>query len=267
MTFLDFGFLDVIDILVVAYLLYQFYIMIRGTAAMNIFGIIVLMYFIWMIVKLANMTLLSTILGQVMGVGIIALIVVFQQELRKFLLLMWNRYSNFSFSLETFFSYFIKEKEKNSIGINQIISACKNMQKTFTGALIVIPLQSNLDLIIQTGEKINADTNTQLLESIFFKNSPLHDGAVIIIEDKIIAARCVLPISERIDLPKNLGLRHKSAIGITESTDAIAIIVSEERGHISFAEFGKVTINVAPEKLAEILKKKFETSPLVTTTN
>jgi len=258
MTFLDFGILDVIDILAVAYLLYQFYMMIKGTAAMNIFGVIVLMYFIWLIVKLANMTLLSTILGQVMGVGIIALIVVFQQELRKFLLLMWQRYSNFNFSLETIFSSFIQSSEKSDVCIIQIVNACKNMQKTNTGALIVIPNHSNLDLIMETGEKINADTNTQLLESIFFKNSPLHDGAVIILENKIMAARCVLPVSERTDLPKNLGLRHKSAIGVTESTDAIAIIVSEERGHISFAEHGKVSINISPEKLIETLKKKFE---------
>ncbi len=258
MSFLNFGILDLVDILAVAYLLYQFYMMIRGTAALNIFGVVILMYFVWLIVKLADMILLSTILGQIMGVGIIAIIVVFQQELRKFLLLMWNRYSRINFSLESFFSSVVKDNKKPDICVLQITSACRNMQKTNTGALIVIPKQSNLDMIMQSGEKINADTNTQLIESIFFKNSPLHDGAIIIIDDKIIAARCVLPVTERTDIPKHMGLRHRAAIGVTESTDCLAIVVSEERGHISFAENGKVTANVTHEKLAEMIRTKFE---------
>lgn len=256
MTFLDIGFVDILDIFIVAYLLYQFYQIIRGTAAMNIFLVVVALYFLWWFVRVINMTLLSTILGQVMGVGIIALIIVFQQEIRRFLLMMWTRYSNLTFTFENFISFFKKAPEIN-LNIEQIVIACENMKKTLTGALIVIPKESNLEFVYETGEKLNAETNSQLLETIFFKNSPLHDGAVIIYKEKILAARCVLPVTERNDLPKNLGLRHRSAIGITESTDAMAIIVSEERGHISYAEFGRIVINITPEKLKEALKNKF----------
>lgn len=257
MSFLDFGIIDLIDITLVAYLLYQFYRIIKGTAAFNIFVVIVLLYFFWWFVRAINMTLLSTILGQIMGVGIIAIIIVFQQEIRRFLLMMWTKYSNWSLSFDNIISLF-KKAEVHKINVEQIIHACENMKKTKTGALIVIPKESNLDMIMQTGEKINADTNAQLLESIFFKNSPLHDGAVIIQKDRILAARCVLPVTEKIDLPKHLGLRHKSAIGITESTDSLVIVVSEERGYISFAEFGKLTANVTAERLTEALRKKFE---------
>jgi uncharacterized protein (TIGR00159 family) len=161
-----------------------------------------------------------------------------------------------TFSFEGILSLFKKTNEFK-IKVEQIVNACDNMKKTKTGALIVIPKESNLNFIFETGEKLNADTSAQLLETIFFKNSPLHDGAVLISKDKIIAARCVLPVTERNDLPKNLGLRHRSAIGITENTDALAIVVSEERGHISFAEFGKITLNITPEKLAEAIKRKF----------
>jgi len=256
MTFLDIGFVDILDIFIVAYLLYQFYKMIKGTAAMNIFLVVVVLYFLWWVVRVIDMTLLSTILGQVMGVGIIALIIVFQQEIRRFLLMMWTRYSNFSFTFESFLSLFKKENDMN-IKVDEIVNACENMQNTLTGALIVIPKESNLDYIYESGEKLDAETNTQLLETIFFKNSPLHDGAVIISKDKIIAARCVLPVTERNDLPKNLGLRHRSAIGITESTDAMAIIVSEERGQISYSEFGRIVLNVSPKKLKEAIVQKF----------
>ena len=256
MTFLDFGIIDLIDIIIVAYLFYQFYQMVKGTAALNIFIVIIILYFLWWVVRAINMTLLSTILGQVMGVGLIAIIIVFQQEIRRFLLMIWTRYSSINFSFENLMNLF-KTKAETKINIEQIVNACENMKKTKTGALIVIPKDSNLDMITETGEKINSDTNTQLLETIFFKNSPLHDGAVIISKDKILAARCVLPVTDKLDLPKNLGLRHRSAIGITESTDSLVIVVSEERGQISYAEFGKIVLNVSADFLTQVIKTKF----------
>ena len=257
MTFLDIGIIDIIDIFVVAYLLYQFYKVIRGTVAINISAVIFAVYLVWLIVKALDMQLLSTILGHVMGVGIIAIFIVFQQEIRRFLLMLSNRYSNINFSIESIFSFLIKKKSSKII-LEQIVLACENMQKKKCGALIIIPQKSNLKNIAETGELIDAITSAQLIETIFFHNSPLHDGAVIISEDKIVAGSCVLPLTERTDLPNFLGLRHRAAIGITENTDALAIVVSEERGHISYGEFGKLNLNVTIQALTKIIKDKFE---------
>ncbi len=256
MTFLDIGIIDIIDILIVAYLLYQLYMIIRGTSAMSIFAVISAVYLIWLIVKALQMSLLSTILGHVMGVGVVAILIVFQQEIRKFLLMFVNKYSNANFSLEYLFSYFIKKTDQKLV-LTPIINACKSMGQSKTGALIIMPDKSDFKTITETGEFVNATTSTQLLETIFFKNSPLHDGAVIIRDDKIVAAGCVLPITNRTDIPKIVGLRHRAAIGITENTDALAIIISEERGHISYSERGRLVLNIKLEELETALKQKF----------
>lgn len=257
MGFLDIRFLDMIDILFVAFILYQFYYLIKGTTAINIFVGIFSVYMFWLLVKALNMQLLSSILGQFMGVGVIALIIVFQQEIRGFLLLLGTKYfSNKNFSLENIFSIFTTTKQPK-IKIPSIVAACENMSKTKTGALIVLARNSDMFTYAQTGDIINATTYSRLIETIFFKNTPLHDGAIIIKGEKIHAARCVLPVSDSQSLPKTLGLRHRAALGISERTDAFIIVVSEETGKISYAQTGEMTMSVKPQKLQYILNKEF----------
>lgn len=249
--------LDIIDILLVAYLMFQVYLLIRGTAAMNIFIGILSVYLLWIIVKALNMQLLGSILGQVIGVGVIALIVVFQQEIRRFLIYIGNQYfSRNLFSFEKVFP--VAFTGTPSVKIKSIIKACINMAKTKTGALIVIGRKSELSVYSDTGDYLEATTSSRLLESIFNKNSPLHDGAVIIINDKIIAARCILPVSENPNLPPAYGLRHRAALGMAENTDSLIIIVSEQTGTLSYAEFGKIRSNIDPKELSFKLEEEFE---------
>ncbi|HOP02919.1 MAG TPA: diadenylate cyclase CdaA [Tenuifilaceae bacterium] len=258
LTYISVRILDVIDILLVAFLLYQIYMLIRGTVAINIFMGIFILYLFWIIVRAFNMELLSSILGQIIGVGVIALIIVFQQEIRKFLLLIGTKYlSRNSFSIENLF--FSKNKRMEvPINVEAIVKACRNMSETKTGALIVLSRRSDLQLYAETGDIINADTSSRLLENIFFKNSPLHDGAVIIKNDKIVAARCVLPLTERLNLPASYGLRHKAAIGLSENTDAIVVIVSEETGRIALVSDGNIKIGISSIELQHLLEKKLQ---------
>jgi len=256
-AFISIRFLDILDILLVAFLLYQIYNLIRGTTAINIFIGIFSLYLLWLIVKALSMDLLSSILGQVIGVGVIALIIVFQQEIRRFLLIISTRYiTSRRFKFEKFFSF--GEKEESIVKINSIVNACSNMSAFKTGALIAISKKSDLLSFIRTGDRINADTSSRLLESIFFKNSPLHDGAVIIKDDKIAAARCILPTTDRVDIPAKFGMRHRAALGIAEKTDAVVIIVSEETGAISLAIEENIEQNIGPNRLRQILQREFE---------
>jgi diadenylate cyclase len=253
--FISLRFLDVVDILLVSYLMYQLYILIRGTVALNIFIAIFLFYLMWLVVKALNMELLGSILGQVISVGMIALIIVFQQEIRRFLVFVGTRYLARTLSLNRAFS--INLQEERNVKIKSIANACKRMSEGRVGALIIVTRRSKLDLYAQTGEILDATTSTRLLESIFFKNSPLHDGAVIINDDKIHAARCVLPVSDNTNIPADLGMRHRAALGITENTDAMAVVVSEETGEIAVADGGTLTNNLSKEELMQILEKEF----------
>ncbi|MEJ5264523.1 MAG: diadenylate cyclase CdaA [Bacteroidales bacterium] len=248
--FITVRFLDVLDILLVTFLMYQFYSLVRGTVAINIFVTIFSIYLVWYVTKALNMQLLSSILGQVIGVGIIALVVVFQPEIRRFLLLMGTRYMSRKFGLQ---NLFLSREVTPQIRIKEIARACNNMSKNKTGALIVIERNSALQLYAESGVIINATTTSPLIESIFFKNNPLHDGAIIIVDEKIFAARCILPISERTDLPAHFGLRHRAGLGITELTDCLAIIVSEESGQVSVAENGQINANVSLKTLMKHL--------------
>ncbi len=254
LLFIQVRILDIVDIFIVAFLLYQIYRLIRGTTALNIFSGIVMLYIIWLVVKALNMELLGSILGQVIGVGVLAIIIVFQQEIRKFLLLLGSRYtSKGKFTIENL----LLGAEKNELttaNIEAIVKACKNLSETKTGALIAIAQKSELKIYAETGDQLDAEISSRLLENIFFKNSPLHDGAVIIVGNKIHAARCVLPISENINLPPHFGMRHKSAIGLTEATDAIVIVVSEETGKVSLAYHGKIDYGID----TQTLKSKLE---------
>lgn len=247
--------LDVIDILLVSVLLYQMYRIIKGTVAFSIFIGFFLVYVSWLVIKALNLELLSTLMGQFIGVGVLALIVVFQQEIRRFLLLIGTNYqTNRSFGLEKLFAS-EKIKPATNIQIKEIIRACDNLARSKTGALIVIPNHSELKEIIRSGEKINAHISSALLETIFFKNTPLHDGAVVVIGSRIAAARCILPLTERHDLDPSFGLRHRAAVGISEVTDGITIVVSEETGNISIAIQGELMNKISIVQLTTELEK------------
>ncbi|MGL4363828.1 MAG: diadenylate cyclase CdaA [Bacteroidales bacterium] len=247
-------FLDILDIILVATLFYQIYKLIRGTVAINIFLGIFFLYVLWLIVKALNMELLGAILGQVLGVGVLALFIVFQQEIRKFLLYIGTQYSHRKFSLSHFF---LRKRESLAkiIDIGAIIKAVRNMSDNKTGALIVIERSTSLSSYADTGDKLNAQLSNRLLENIFFKNSPLHDGAVIIVKNKIYAARCVLPSSDNTKLPAHYGMRHRAALGISENSDAVVVVVSEETGKISFVAQGVIQASISSLELKRILEQ------------
>lgn len=245
--------LDIIDIILVAFILFQLYRIIKGTAAMSIFIAIFLIYLFWLIVKALNMELVSSLLGQVIGVGVIALIVVFQQEVRRFLLILGNRYiKNTRFS----FQKFLNGTDDHNAGpaiVEEIVRAAESMSAKRTGALIVICRQSSLSSYTDEGQILKAQISAKLIESVFFKNSPLHDGAVLIENGLILAARCPLPVTDQLNLPPNLGMRHRAGIGMSEHTDALVVIVSEETGRISVADSGLLRENLKPNELRNIL--------------
>ncbi len=253
---LDIKVLDVIDIFLVAIILFQLYKLIRGTAALSIFIGIFFIYMFWLIVKALNMELISALLGQVIGVGVIALIIVFQQEVRRFLLVIGNRYmSRRRFSFGKIFAS-VENEESSLKEAEEIVRAAESMASTKTGALIVLGRKSSLDIYSEGGERLDAIISAELLESIFFKNSPLHDGAVLIEDGKIFAARCPLPITDSVSLPGHFGMRHRAAIGISEHTDALVVVVSEESGKITVAESGEAKENISANDLREILLKE-----------
>lgn len=254
--FIPLRWLDLADILLVSLLLFQLYKLVRGTVALSIFSGMMAVYLIWLMVKAMKMQLLGIILGQFIGVGVIALIIVFQQELRKFLLLIGSTGWFPRLSRTGLFRFKGVNTPRTTTDVGAIMKSCKLMSGSNTGAIIVIARRSDLSFFIQTGEMLHARVSQRLIESIFYKNSPLHDGAIIIDNNEIISARCVLPVSENANFPANLGMRHRAAVGVTENTDAIAISVSEQTGEISFAKDGSLTQNVSMETLKEFLEKE-----------
>jgi uncharacterized protein (TIGR00159 family) len=222
-------------------MLYYVYKLVRGTAAINIFLGFVIIYIIWWLTELVNMPILSNILGGFISVGVIALIVVFQQEIRKFLLLLGSsNFTNNKNIIKKFNLFFRITKKQTLMNIEELINACEIFKKNKTGALFVIERNNSLDFVRNTGDQLNLEISTPIIESIFFKNSPLHDGAVIIEGNFITGARVILPVSEKENIDSRLGLRHRAAFGITEKTDAIAIVVSEEKGKITFIKNGEI---------------------------
>lgn len=250
MGFLDLNILDLIDILLVTVLLYQLYKLVKGTVAIKIFIGIAAVYLVWKLVEALQMDLLSEILGQFIGVGVLAVIIVFQQEIRKFLLMIGT--TSFG-NQQQLFKGLLGSQKKIQLDIDALIDACVNMAAVKTGAIIVITRNTELASYARTGEAINAKVSTILLESIFYKNSPLHDGAVIINRDMITAARCVLQITDTINVPIHMGLRHRAAASITEMTDALTIVVSEQTGRISYFKQGRLSENISPQKLSDFL--------------
>lgn len=250
LSFINFRIIDIIDILIVTVVLYQLYRLTKGTAAVKLFWMIVVFYVIWKVVEYFHFTLLSGLLGEVINVGILAVIILFAPEIRKFLLYIGNG------RLLHFFSDKFGKSEKSSSYTSEVEAvreACHHMSDNMTGALIIFARKTPLDEFISTGKIIDAVPTPELLENIFFKNSPLHDGAVIIKDHRIVAARCILPVSKSQDLPPSAGLRHRSALGSTELTDALAVVVSEQTGAISLCKNGQLTRNITSSTLRQLL--------------
>ncbi|GGE09951.1 diadenylate cyclase CdaA [Psychroflexus salis] len=241
LDFLDIGFFDILDILLVAFLLFYIYRLVKGSAAINIFIGIVIIYLLWQLTLLLNMEMFSNVLGQFIGVGMFALIVVFQQEIRKFLLMIGS--TNFSSKKGFLQKINFSSKSLDDLAyLEDLVEACQNMGSTKTGALIVLQRNTKLDFVKNTGDEMQIEFNIPILESIFYKNSPLHDGAIVIEDAKITATRVILPVSNDRNIPLRFGLRHRAAIGITEKTDALALVVSEETGQISYIKDGEFRI-------------------------
>ncbi len=254
LDFLHISFLDILDIVLVAVLLYYMYRLIRGTAAFNIFIGIAIIYLIWKLTLALKMELLSDILGKFLGGGFIALIIVFQQEIRKFLLMVGS--TNFS-SKKGFLKHlkFLKTEITTPGEIDEIITFCDEMSKIKTGVLIVIGRDTSLEFVKMTGDAQHIVVNRPILKSIFYKNSPLHDGAVIIEDNIITATRVILPIENNIDIPAHFGLRHRAALGISTRTDAVVLVVSEETGQISYINNGVFILFEDLEDLKEMIKE------------
>lgn len=250
MGFVPFTFIDLLDIVLVAAITYWIYRVTKGTNAPYILSGIIAVYLLWVVVRALNMELLSTILGQLISVGAIALLIVFQPELRRFLQMIGMRQKQFNFITRIFST----GEERAKTNVHPIVTACDEMAEERTGALIIISQQSDLGLIAEGGIPLDAKVSVPLLKNIFFKNAPLHDGAIIIEGDRVVAAKCILPVTQN-DVPKSYGTRHRAAIGLSEISDAIIIVVSEETGHISVAQGGDLHRNIDAVRLQQLLQR------------
>ena len=256
--FLSIGIIDVLEILIVAVVIYQIYRLLRGSIAFNIFFGLLSIYLLHFIVEALDMKLLSSLLGTFVGAGVLLLIVVFQPEIRRFLLIIGR---GGIFSNGNFWQQFKSgkwESANSGTAIKSLYKALMRMSESKTGALIVLAHSTDLPYFSSTGVNMNANLSSDLILSTFFKNAPLHDGAMIIANNQIVAAKCILPVSDSADIPNWAGLRHRSAVGITEHTDALAIIVSEETGNFSYARKGQLYSKVSIEELHKVLRGSLE---------
>ncbi|WP_209332660.1 diadenylate cyclase CdaA [Lunatimonas salinarum] len=249
--FLDVSIVNLVDIALVSVLIYQVYKLMRGSVAIKIFLGFLSIYLMYLVVSAAKMELLTIILGQFMGVGVLAAIILFQQEIRKFLLIVGKSsiFSNENVLQELFFW---KKRESSAFNVTPIIEACKSLSGSSTGALIVLSSNSELKFYAESGDLIDGIVSKRLLISIFNKFSPLHDGGVIIHNGRVKAARCILPVTER-DVPAQFGLRHRAAIGMSEATDTLVLVVSEETGQVSLAKSGKILHNLSFQEVREMI--------------
>jgi len=260
--FLRIGWIDVVDVLLVTVLFYQLYKLLTGSVALKIFLGLMSLYLTYLVVKAAGMELLTSILGQFMSVGVIASVVLFQQEIRRFLL---NIGKATALERVRMFSW-RRETGGQRMSITPFVEAAKSLSGKNTGALIAFTLSTELKFYADSGDLIDAAISKRLLMSIFNKTSPLHDGAVIIANGRINAARCILPVSENPDVPASMGLRHRAAIGLTEITDAVVLVVSEETGQVSLVRSGEVFRNLAPADLrARLNEFLFNAAPRAAT--
>ena len=249
MGFIHIGIVDIIDIFLVAMMLYYLYRVTRGTNAFSIILGVAMLYLMYVVVRALNMELLSGILGQFIGVGIIAVVVIFQPELRRFLQLLGLQQNK---RISRLFS---GDNSDGDLDVDSLVKACVDMSETKTGALIVLQQTSDLSLMAEGGIAVDAKVSPSLLENLFFKNSPLHDGAIIINRNRVVAARCILP-STQSQVPKSYGTRHRAALGMSEVSDAIILVVSEETGALSIAQGGVIQRNIEPEKFKSVLIRR-----------
>lgn len=255
--FISFGIKDAIDILLVAFFLYQIYRVMKQSGTLTVFGGVVSVIIVWILVsKVLEMRLMGAILDTVISVGFVVIVILFQDDIRRFLLALGSN-RGWKFLTKLF------SKKDDDIGregkyIAPVVLACMNMARKKTGALIVIQKEIDLSSYIQTGEKFDAEVNTILIENIFFKNSPLHDGALIIVNNRIKAASCILPVAQNATIPKEMGLRHRAGFSLAKETDAVVVILSEERGTIIVAHQGRLSLPITAEELHQILSGERE---------
>jgi len=257
--FLEISWVDFFDVAFVSILLYQLYKLLRGSVAVRIFIGFLSLYLIFLVVKAAEMELLTLILGQFMGVGVIAVIILFQQEIRKFLLMIGR---STAFDKENIFRNFMiwkRREQERGFNITSVMEAAKSLGASNTGALIVFSKNSELKFYAESGDILDARISKRLLLSIFNKYSPLHDGAVIIYKGKIKAARCILPVSENDNLPEQFGLRHRAAVGMSETTGTLVLVISEETGQFSLVRNGQFQQNLTVQEMRKrIIEYLFE---------
>ena len=251
----DFGIKDIIDIVLVALILYYLYRLMKESRSLNVFIGIMVFVLVWLFVsQVLEMRLLGSILDKLVSVGVIGLIVLFQEEIRKFLYSLGAHHR--ARAMARMFSSGKKDDKEDKETIMPIVMACMDMARNKVGALIVVERAIKLDDIVDTGDIIDANINQRLIENIFFKNSPLHDGAMVIADKRIKAAGCILPVSHSHNIPKELGLRHRAALGISQDSDAIAIVCSEETGRISVAIKGDFRLRLSAEELEGLLARE-----------
>ncbi len=256
---MNIGIKDVIDILLVALFLYYTYKLMKGSGTMAVFSGVISFIAVWILVsQVLEMRLMGAILDKLISVGVIVLVILFQDEIRRFLLALGS-HRGWRFLSKLFIRRGDDDDQEGKY-VAPVVLACMNLARKKTGALIVIQQEMDLAIYEHTGEMFNADVNARLIENIFFKNSPLHDGAMIIADNRIKAAGCILPVAQNAVIPKELGLRHRSGLGMSMETDALVVIVSEERGKISIAHNGKLEINITAEELQQILSGEREIS-------
>lgn len=252
MGFIPFTFVDAIDILLVASLFYGVYRAMKGTSAPYIMIGIFVIYLVWILVKTFNLVLFSSILGQIISVGVIAILIIFQPEIRHFLQAIGRQRGRFEWLSRIF--NFRNRRTEHDINLEPIVVACQEMGADKVGALIIIKQDDDLGVVVESGISIDAKVSTALLENIFFKNAPLHDGGVVISGDRVVAAKCVLPSTQQ-EVPKSYGMRHRAALGMSEVSDAIVIAVSEETGKISVAHDSTIKRDVEPQNLTQTIRK------------
>ena len=254
-NFLQFGWIDAADVLLVTVLLYQLYKLLRGSVALNVALGLVSFYLLYLVVKATGMELLTKILGQFMSVGVLASIILFQQEIRRFLLSVGK-----ATALERMRRWsWGRSVEAAPLAVGPFVEAAKSLSSKYTGALICFTQSSDLTPFAESGDRLDAEVSKRLLLSIFNKTSPLHDGAVIVARGRLQAARCILPVSENPDVPASLGLRHRAAIGLSEITDAVVLVVSEETGAMSLVRHGQVYRNLPTGELRTLLNEWLQT--------
>lgn len=256
MEWLPFGLVDLLDIILVSFLLYYTYDALRKSGSGSLFIGILALVTIWQVTKILNMRVLGSILDVVISGGVFALVILFQDEIRRFLNALGST-KRWGFLRKLFKSSNDEEEGRENNYLANLSFACSNMARKKTGALIVVEGEISLEPYIHTGEILNADVNSRLVENIFFHNSPLHDGAMIIRNFKIVAAGCILPVAQSGDLPKEMGLRHRSGLGMSQQSDAKVVIISEERGKISLAYRGEMLANADSEQLQNFLSSSF----------